>query len=312
MRALDRFFLLLALVLPMATLPAPLLAQENDSKEPKLIIRNLQATNDVTSNYVRGIEISFELEYMAGKGLFKSDKLVMHLLDPSGLEVAARGPGEAYRDSKGYLVREYEVATPGRGESAITQISLFIPYYAIKLLGGTHELTPRLALGKLLGSNTKPVPVEFDGPETFTLEMPRMYRIRFRVSDLSVSPRNLDEQGWDGGGLVVSNPDNDFPDLEFTLTYKSIGTEDRFYTSDEIENSVTVRYAEPVPMFYIGEYDKVYLEVWDADGIAKADRIGGILLTKADIETIYNDGDELSFEKVNVLKLDTYSQEIVE
>lgn len=252
------------------------------AQEESLTVSNLTYTNQVLGNYIYGIEIQFQLDYQAQKTIVKDKEISVFLFDSNNVQVASHALGTTYRNEDNHL----RIVSPlPKAGSGVSTHRVFVPYYAIGLLPGTHSLRVVPTIKKLMRDDVREAPVQYKDLNTIVLEMPPLTRIGLQVTDLSVSPKNLDGQDWDAS-LGISKEATELPDLKYRISFEEVAAKDEVFTSGEVENALQASWAQPTPYFYIGPQDKLTLEILDGDGLKSDNRIGRKTFTLKQLEDL--------------------------
>lgn len=269
------------------------------AQEESFVVRNLQATNQVLSNYVYGIEIRFELVYKSKKALIKDSEMALQLVE-NNHPVGSHALGETYRDPSNHL---RVVTDLPRGKEAVISVhSLFIPYYAISLPPGEHTLTVQPVVKKALQDQTRQIALSYEGQSTVVLEQPELVKVQIKVTNVEAESSNLDGKSWDEN-LGIGKDEAKLPDLKWRLLFETTTDKDEAFTSVEVENSLKAAWSEPSPVFYMAPEDKVAFEVLDADGIGQENRIGKRFFTLTELQETTDTALALSFDRVRGLSL---------
>lgn len=269
------------------------------------VVRNIQVALSNISNNVTGVELKFSVEYHGKSGVItalKQNQLALYLFGERGALVKARSNSPLYKDERGQFRLLAALGNNTKESVVATQLTFFIPFYAINLPEGSHTLylKPRLKRPARQPEDTHCTFVGDNNGE-LTFDMPRLYKVTFAVDEVKVESTNLNGKPWDDN-LGINEPNRSLPDLQYRLTLETNATADELYKSSVQKNALSASWPTPVPVFYITADDKFTLYIVDEDEV-KEERIGIKSFSAESLMQALEQKEPLQFDRVSSLKI---------
>lgn len=242
---------------------------------------------------LRGIGVQFDLDLSTRISLGDTNgytfALTAWLFTAEGRPVGALPDATTYFHADGRF-RDSTHIRAGDGQVRLAQETIFLPYHALALDPGLHQLELRLRLRNLktgvLMDESMAIPIQF--------EMPALRLFRAQLNELEVYETDRLGDTWDP---VVFSPRELYPDIEWLLRRG----QDRIHLSDRGKN--TLKYPvdpekDQTRVFALAEGDSVYLVVHDHDLLGSSDVIGQLGLAPWTLATEAGHAYRPSFGRV--------------
>jgi hypothetical protein len=222
--------------------------------------------------------------------------VVARITMANGSKVTALAKSAAFRDRNDNSLHGKKQITPvPRGTWRETEI--FIPYYAMKLAPGDHQLTVRLEAvsdpGQCkFGERPRLVPVIGKNQSSFTLTKPPYKMVQLLIRSANVIEEASDVSLW---------PWRARPDLKWRLRFRA-GAGGIMHSSKVRDDVYSAGWKEYSPEFPFSQGDLLSLSVLDQD-VMSHDELGTVKLSLQELLDLRQNPRPLKAGKVSSLVL---------
>lgn len=234
-------------------------------------IREVSISPNEKHGDTRGLRLSFR--YRVGR--VTADRalhLVAHLSTRGGQKVRSLIGDKTFRDRDGLLHGKQQLLTVPRNQWK--KGSFFVPFYAMKLTEGHHELSLHFSALSDTGScatGQEPRPVKLIGETStrVTLSKPPFKMVQILAQQVTVTKEKTD--------ISIFRSHKARPDLKWRILFKGI-SEQVIHESDVRDDSTTATWNQYSPEFPFSQGDRLTLSVLDED-VIRHDHLGSLKLT---------------------------------
>jgi hypothetical protein len=257
-------------------------------------IRRLTVDGDARLEDVRGVGIG--LEYRVGSVEVDKALFLVARVSVGGRKVGSLVSNVAYRDGNdGSLHSKKQLVTVPR--RAWRQTSLFVPFYAMKLAAGPHELGVDLEAVSDPGqckTGERPEIVRIVGERSAAVSItkPPYELVQILVRRVDVAEEAADSSIW---------PWRTRPDLAWRARLQA-GAGGVLFTSEVRDDTYSASWSQYSPEFPLSQGDRLTLSVIDRD-VMGHDTLGSVKLTLDDVLGRGEGATSLSAGKVSSIVL---------